>query len=130
MDSGLEEREFVRIPVKVDAQVTAVSNGEQRSGKTEDVSMKGFFVECAEPFVTGTQCRVDLLIGGPESDAKVCVKVKVAYASELGMGAQILSHLSLESYGHLYRLVLYNAADKADLVEAEIEKNREKMSME
>jgi len=121
MSNDFEQREFVRIPVKVDVAVELISNGERRAGTTECVSMKGCFIECAESFPKGSLCHITLLIGGPGSETKVWVKGKVASASDTGMGIQIISHLCLESYGHLYRLVLYNAADNAERIDLEIQ---------
>ncbi|MFQ5597158.1 MAG: PilZ domain-containing protein [Nitrospiria bacterium] len=123
---GFDEREYTRIPMKVDVEMEEISTGEKRIGKTNIVSMKGFFIECDNPFPPGTECHITLLIGGAESRLHVRVRAKIVYITDEGMGVQVISHLSMESYEHLHRLVLYNAADAADTVEQEIEDHLQK----
>jgi len=105
----------------VEAELEEISSGELRTGKTECVSMKGFFVDCDQSFPLGTDCNVTLFIGSRDSGLRVSVKSRVTYVDETGMGLEICGHLMMESYGHLHRLVLYNAAEYVDKVEDEIE---------
>jgi len=121
--TGKDNRRYTRILMAVEAEMTEISSGEKRSGKTECVSMKGFFVDCDHPFPMGTDCNVTLFIGGRDSGLRVEVKATATFVDEGGVGFEILGHLFMESYDHLHRLVLYNAADDVDKVEDEIEKH-------
>ncbi len=121
--TGKDNRRYTRILMAVEAEMTEISSGEKRNGKTECVSMKGFFVDCDHPFSMDTDCNVTLFIGGRDGGLRVEVKAKVSFVDESGAGFEISSHLFMESYDHLHRLVLYNAADDVDKVEDEIEKH-------
>lgn len=121
MKKGFEDRKYTRIQMKVEVQMEKICNGEKRMGKTECVSMNGLFIDCKHPYPIGEECHITLFIGEHGSERRVQVKGRVVYNQENGMGIEILSHLCMESYDHLHRLVLYNAADDADRVEEEIE---------
>ncbi|MBN4054180.1 PilZ domain-containing protein [Nitrospira defluvii] len=123
MDKGKsqENREYTRISMKVEVEVERHSDREKRYGQTECVSMNGCFIDCIDPFPMGTECKTTLYIGGRDSDLKVCVKGKITFVNKDGMALEIVSHLFMESYDHLHRLVLYNASEDADRVEEEIE---------
>ncbi len=121
--TGKDNRRYTRILTAVEAEVEEELSGERRNGTTESVSMKGFFVDCSHPFPKDTECNVTLFIGGRDSGLSVAVKGRVVFVDESGMGFEILGHLFMESYDHLHRLVLYNAAENVDKVEDEIEYN-------
>lgn len=118
--TGNDKRRYTRIVMAVEAEMEEISTGELRIGRTENVSMKGFFVDCDHSFPLDTDCNVTLFIGGRDSGHRVSVKCRVTYVDEIGMGLEILGHLFMESYSHLHRLVLYNAAEYVDKVEDEI----------
>ncbi len=119
--TGKDSRRYTRIVMAVEAELEEVSSGELRIGKTECVSMKGFFIDCDHGFPLYTDCNVTLFIGGRDSGLRVSVKCRVTYVDGTGMGLEIFGHLFMESYAHLHRLVLYNAAEYVDRVEDEIE---------
>ncbi|MBN4053230.1 PilZ domain-containing protein [bacterium AH-315-L15] len=122
---GRELREYTRISMKVEVEVARLSDGKKRLGETECVSMNGCFIDCTNPFPVGTECQATLFIGGRESELKVGVKGRIALVNDDGMAVAITSHLFMESYDHLHRLVLYNAKEEAERVEKEIETHLE-----
>lgn len=101
--------------------VDAVCGKEVRQGETECVSMKGLFIDCENSFSVGTECVFTLYIDGREGSLRVETRGCITFVNEDGMAAQFSSHLGLNSYDHLHKLVLYNADTEADQVEEEIE---------
>ena len=120
MKSPRDLRQYTRISMKVDVESERISDQEKRLGSTDCVSMNGIFIDCDMPFDVGTRCRVEIFVGGKGSDVTVQAKAEVISISEKGMGVKLISHLELDSYNHLRKLVLYNADSNVDQVETEI----------
>ncbi len=130
MKTGKHLREFTRISAKVEVDVMRVSPGKNLVGHTECVSMKGLYIICDKPFPVDTECVITLWIGGRKSEITICAKGKVTFVDKMGMAAEFVSHLNMDSYNHLHSLVLYNAADEAETVEEEIENHLDKIRAE
>lgn len=117
--SDSEAREFTRVPIKIDAEVT--SGGKTVfSDQTQDVSMKGLFMLChgSKNLPEGSLCDVALFLGGKEGGVRIEVKGLVERSTSRGMGIQF-TEIGLDSYEHLHNLVLYNSQD-SHKVEREI----------
>jgi hypothetical protein len=112
----IREREFTRNRVHVQATVHA-PDGHVIPGHTEELSMNGLFVRCDEWLPEDSRCHVTLTLG--DDEARIEVAARVANVTDSGMGLAF-DEMDPESFAHLKRLVLYNAADP-DRVEAEIE---------
>lgn len=127
MKAGMDTRGYTRIALEIGLEVERVSDQQQRKGRTQNISMDGLLIHCETPFSHGTECIVKLFAGGSESDILVHARVKVVYVNDAGMGVQILSHLDLDSYDHLHKLVLYNADTDVETVESEINAHLDKI---
>ena len=112
----IRQREFTRNPVHVHAIVKA-EDGHAIAGRTEELSMNGLFVRCADRLPEGSRCHVTLTLGDGES--RIEVAARVANVTDTGMGVAF-DEMDPDSFAHLKRLVLYNAADHGR-VGAEIE---------
>jgi len=110
------QREFTRNPVHVRATVRG-ADGREIPGHTEELSMNGLFVRCDEQLPEDSPCHVTLTLG--DDEARIDVAARVANVTGSGMGLAF-DEMDPESFAHLKRLVLYNAADLGR-VEAEIE---------
>lgn len=115
-----ELREYTRISMKVEVESERISDQEISLGTTDCVSMNGIFIECERLFEVGTECRVTIFVGGRESDVSIQAKAEVVTLAKKGMGVKIITHLELNSYEHLRKLVMYNADSSVDRVETEI----------
>lgn len=120
MKTGKELREYTRIAIKVEVEVEA-DNQEKVSGETECVSMKGLFIECGSTFPVGTKVVIKVFVGGRGSNVEVWARGRVTFVNDDGMAMQFTSHLGMDSYVHLHKLVLFNADAEAEKVEKEIE---------
>lgn len=110
------QREFTRNPVHVRVTVHA-PDGREIAGLTDELSMNGLFVRCDDRLPEDSRCHVTLSLGNGE--VRIEVEARVASLGGSGMGLAF-DEMDPESFAHLKRLVLYNAADP-DRVEAEIE---------
>lgn len=119
MKHQTNRREFTRVPVQVEVEVTS---GPSRvfSGQTKDVSLKGLYLVCDNPFPLGSDCRIALMLGGRESSLRIEASGKIARVDDWGMGLEITEILGTESFDHLRNLVLYNAR-KSTQVEQEFQ---------
>ena len=115
-DQGVP-REFTRVPVKVEAEIT---DGKQTifCEQTHDVSMKGLFLHAKERFTVDTHCDVALFPGGKDSGMRIEIKGVVVHSSDRGMGIQF-TEIGIDSYTFLQNLVMYNSED-SHKVEQEI----------
>ncbi len=120
MTHSTDLRQYTRISMKVEVESERISDQEKRLGSTNCVSMNGIFIDCDMPFEVGTKCRVSIFVGGRESDISIQVKAEVITVSQKGMGVKLISHLELDSYNHLRKLVMYNADSSTERVETEI----------
>jgi hypothetical protein len=117
MKSDSNQREFTRIPMQLDVQITPTQQP-TTSYQVKDVSMKGLYLLCEQPLPMGTACRVTLLLGDKESPVRIEVGGQVARVDTDGMGVEITEIVGVESFEHLRNLVLYNSPN-TDRVEQE-----------
>ncbi len=120
MNADINVRGYTRISLKIDLEMERLSDHQIRTGKTENISISGLFVHLETPYLAGSECIVRLFVPGSDNEVLVHSKVRVVYTNALGMGVQFVSHLGLESYGHLQKLVLYNADTHVEKIETEI----------
>ena len=117
MKSDINQREFTRILIELEVQVTPTQQPTV-SYQVKDVSMKGLYLLCEQPLPMGTECRVTLLLGAKERPVRIEVSGKVVRVDTDGMGVEITEIVGVESLTHLRNLVLYNSPD-TDQVEQE-----------
>ncbi len=119
-DKG-DKREFTRVHIQVDVE-TDDENFRTMHGSTNDISMGGFFVETQDELEIGYEGRMELLLDGGLEKVPIEVQGKVVRANRDGYGIEIVKVYGIDSYSHLKKLVLYNAAD-LNKVQAEIERH-------
>ena len=109
-------REFSRVETKVQANIQARGRAIV-SRDTQDISMKGLFVNCEADWPIGTECEIHLLLEGQDPPVDISVKGRVQRVTEDGMGL-LFTEVGLEAYEHLHNLVLLNTHE-LDKVEQE-----------
>jgi hypothetical protein len=122
MESDANRREFTRISFQIDVELTA-EPFPSIDCELRDVSLNGLYLVCADPLPLGTDCRVALLLGGPEHPSRIEVHATVTRVEAAGMGLEITGILGVESFEHLRNLVLYNAPQR-EQVEQEMQSHR------
>ncbi len=105
-----ERREFIRVPFRTEVSVRT-SDRTLWSGSTLDVSMNGLRIATDdEPPAEGTPCEIEIVLS--DADPPVIVEAQgTIVRPEPGILAIHLAELDLDSYDHLRRLILNNAAD-------------------
>lgn len=121
MDNKDDEnlREFTRTSAKVKV---LIKSGDKvvHSGKTHDLSMRGFFVQTKDKIPIGEECDVTMILGGLEQPIQFKLKGRVQRVSGVGIGIKF-TEIDMEGYQHLKNLIMLNTpeADSAK-VEKEI----------
>ena len=110
-----DQREFTRVPLRVRAEVKG-GGLSIASSATQSLSLKGMLVACEERLPIGTECQITLFLG--DGDIQILAEGNVVRCYPEGIAFQFTRILGLESFEHLRKLVLYNAADP-DQVEGE-----------
>lgn len=104
-----DHREFSRVGIRIFA--TVHTKGEEIiSAGTQDVSMKGLFIEGKMDWPLGTECEVDLILEGRTPAVNIAVKGKVQRITDKGI-AIFFTEVGLEAYEHLHNLIMLNAED-------------------
>jgi len=104
-----DHREFSRVDIKIFAKVQAKGR-EVISAGTQDISMKGLFVEGVVNWPVGTECEIHLILEGRNLPVDITVKGRVQRVTGEGM-ALLFTEVNLEAYEHLHNLVMLNATD-------------------
>lgn len=115
-----ERREFTRVPVQIDVDLVANDDGPAIFASTENVSLKGLFLQCRGDLPPGTPCRITLYLGGRSQEAKIEIEGEVVRRESGGVGIEVKGILGLQSFDHLQKLLLYNASEPGR-VEGELE---------
>jgi hypothetical protein len=110
MKSDANRREFTRVPIQLNVEVTPTQAG-NTSYQVKDVSLKGLYLHCENPLPVGAACRVALLLGDKDNPVRIEVGGKVARVDKTGMGLEITDIIGVQSFEHLRNLVLYNSPD-------------------
>lgn len=119
MIESAEKREVTRATARVEVEIKLAGKTVTLE-KTRDVSMKGIFCETDDALPLGSTCRVNVLVGGPETDPPISARAKVVRVENDGMGLEFVELVGIESYTRLRNLVLCNSEDPKT-VESEIE---------
>jgi hypothetical protein len=108
MGKQLNQREFTRVPVNMEAEV--VSGKSTILGQlTKDISMNGLFLSSEEKFPLGTDCYLIIFLGRRKNRHRIKLKAKVVRAEERGMAFTFHEIMGSDSFAHLRTLILYNS---------------------
>ena len=110
-------REFARSSVRFEVDVIAGDSGIE-TARTRDVSMKGIFVITPHRVPVGAPCRIRIRIGDPAEPTWVEADGAVVRADDEGFAVEF-EEMDASSFEHLRNLVMYNAANPAQ-VEGEL----------
>jgi hypothetical protein len=118
-DKNQNNREFTRVPIIVEATLE-FEGATINSINTQDLSMKGLFVQTDESLQEGSLCKISLSPSGQSDPLTLIMKGMVQRITEGGVGIKF-TEIDLESYSHLKNLVMLNSATShVDNVEREI----------
>lgn len=112
MGGEANKREFTRVPVQVPIEVQ-VGDRTFHGLLTGNLSMKGLLVETSELLPEGTTCVVRIVLAKGIAEIRAEASVVRVYPGALAL--QFTRILGTESFEHLRQLVLYNAADPAQV---------------
>lgn len=117
MAPDTEKREFTRVPITFEVQLT-VGDKVLEGCVVKDLSMKGMLVVTGERFPLGSPCEA--VISLVEGQAEIHTSGTVAALHPQGFGMEFSTIDGLDSYMHLRNLVLFNTED-VDKVEEEFQ---------
>ncbi len=107
-----EKRDFVRVPLQTAVEVRA-GGKIYRPESGLNISMNGLAFETNEPApVMGSACTVSIILEASAAHITIGAAGTVVRAKPGNLAVELTS-LDPDSYGHLRRLILYNAEDPA-----------------
>lgn len=84
----MEKRRFTRFPFKTKARVTVTSGDMLLEGETENVSLKGVFLQTAVILPIREQVEIEIWMPDDPPESKVKAKALVVRHQEDGMGLE------------------------------------------
>jgi hypothetical protein len=108
--SDQDRREFIRVPFRTQVTVRAPDRT-LWANSTLDISLNGLRIATEErPLAEGTACEIEIVLS--DADPPVIIEARgTVVRPEPGILAVHLTELDLDTYDHLRRLILNNAAD-------------------
>ena len=112
----MEEEKRKRTRVHFETQVIIKTDKAQivAEANSEDISIKGIFVNTEKKIPVGTPCDLEILLTGTSTRLALTIKGIVTRQDASGLGIAFDS-MDLDSYVHLKNIILYNASDPDDI---------------
>lgn len=112
----MEEERRTRTRVHFTTQVIVKTDESEivAEANSEDISIKGLFVNTEERIPVGTPCDIEILLTGTSTRLALTIKGIITRQDASGLGIAFDS-MDLDSYVHLKNIVLYNASDPEDI---------------
>ena len=113
----LDKRKFSRIPVKVNAELTA-GDRSFRIGEIMNIGMGGCLLPVSADLKAGTVCHLRILLNAAQSEISVEIAGEIKRSTP-GTVAVQFTRIDPDSLFHLRNLIRYNFPD-ADVIDREI----------
>ncbi len=112
----MEEERRTRTRVYFTTQVIVKTDESEivAEANSEDISIKGLFVNTEKRIPVGTPCDIEILLTGTSTRLALTIKGIITRQDASGLGIAFDS-MDLDSYVHLKNIVLYNASDPEDI---------------
>jgi hypothetical protein len=113
---NMEEERRKRTRVHFTTQVIVKTDKSEivAEANSEDISIKGIFVNTEKKVPVGTPCDIEILLTGMSTKLALTIKGVITRQDESGLGIAFDS-MDLDSYIHLKNIILYNASDPEDI---------------
>lgn len=105
----MEKRELTRVAFNIEATI----HYQERtfSGKVDNLSLKGMFIQTSEKFKLQDSIQITIHLAGETSDLAINLNGIVVRMVEQGIGVQF-DKVDLDSFIHLRNIVAYNNGDE------------------
>jgi Tfp pilus assembly protein PilZ len=105
----MEKRELVRVAFDIEAIIKY--EGRTFSGKVDNLSLKGMFIQTSEKFKLYDTIQITIHLAGETSDLEINLNGLIVRTTEQGIGIQF-EKVDLDSFIHLRNIVAYNSGDE------------------
>jgi hypothetical protein len=109
-----ERRRKTRVQFTTQVVVKTEESEIVTEANSEDISIKGIFVNTEQKIPAGTSCDVEILLMGTSTRLVLDIKGVITRQDETGLGI-VFDSMDLDSYIHLKNIILYNAPDPEDM---------------
>ncbi|RQD69598.1 MAG: PilZ domain-containing protein [Tindallia sp. MSAO_Bac2] len=106
-----DKRKATRIEFHIKGVITGKTR--QVSGKVNDLSLKGLFLEAdtsTDKLTVGEEVAVQIELSDSPSNIKISAEGTIVRLEDNGIGVQ-LDHIDLDSFTHLKNIISYNVGD-------------------
>jgi hypothetical protein len=111
-----ERRKRTRVQFSTQVIIKTEDSEIRAEANSEDISIKGVFVNTEEKIPLGTPCDLEILLTGTSTKLALTIKGVIARHEEAGLGITFDS-MDLDSYMHLKNIILHNVSDPESLEE-------------
>ncbi len=114
MTGSDEKRKHHRVSFPARIQVLLDMDGKEIAlkGSSQDLSLRGIFVETDRDFDMGTRCLVKVFLAGGLDEVELQMQGTVVRQTPNGIGVEFNS-MDVDTYSHLKNIVMYNTMDSS-----------------
>jgi ribosomal protein S1 len=110
----MEKRKHQRVPFH--AEATVKNKGTVISGKVDNLSMRGMFLNTEARLTDNDQVDITILLTGSSTQLSIDLTGTVVRQTETGI-AVLFKEMDLDSFIHLRNVVSYNSTDADEVMD-------------
>ena len=111
---GEERRQKTRVRFETHVTIKTRDSEIRAEADSQDISMKGMFVETQVKIPEGTPCDLEILLTGSSTRLALTIKGTITRQEEDGLAIGFES-IDLDSFIHLKNIILYNVTDPEEV---------------
>lgn len=111
-----ERRKRTRVHFSTQVVIKTEDSEVRAEANSEDLSIKGVFVNTEQKIPLGTPCDIEILLTGTSTRLALTIKGVISRQEATGLGIAFDS-MDLDSYMHLKNIILHNVSDPESLEE-------------
>ncbi len=104
-----DRRKHERVGFKTDIKISLILNHQEvkLTANSEDLSLKGVFVNTDTTFPVGTACYIKIYLSGGVDEIALSIQGTIVRQTRKGVGVEFDS-MDVDTYSHLKKIVQYN----------------------
>ena len=110
-----DRRKHDRVGFKTGIKISLIVDNKEvkLESNSENLSLKGVFIDTDQVFPVGTACFVKIYLTGGQDDVVLSMQGTIVRQTQKGVGVEFDS-MDVDTYSHLRNIVQYNRSNKSD----------------
>ena len=109
-----ERRKKTRVHFRTQVIIKTEKSEIVAEANSEDISIKGVYVNTEKKIPVGTPCDIEILLTGTSTRLALTINGVITREDSSGLGITFDS-MDLDSYIHLKNIIMYNASNPDDI---------------